>query len=435
MIKYQFILFLSVIITLSSSCSSGNDDNISTYTVSHKDFENILFIDGYVEPVRSTTLSCPRFIDGIIQFIVDDGTFVEEGEVVCIIEAKDLETEYDQLLVNLENARAGLNTTKASLNLEYTLLEAQVKNNEADTQIAQLDSLQFTYSPDNQRKIKELDLQRVSIEKEKYEKKLKALSIIQQSEIKKLELEIQRLENRAKSTKERLDELTLKAPKKGLATRAIYRMTNEKLQIGDNVWGNMPIIIIPEMEEVKVKIMAPERDYKYINVEDSVKYTFDAMPDNIAWGRIKQKAPIGQPLKHDSKVKFFEIEASVDSMLKLPEPGFTTNCQIWLKEIRDTIVIPQIAIFDDDSIKVVYVKKDNKFEKRQVLTGITSPKEAVITNGLKKNETIALAKPKSSSIKNIALLPDSIVKPKKKANQSASEEEQQQAQESGQDYN
>lgn len=353
-------------------------------------------------------------VDAIIQSIVDDGVFVEAGDIVCVLEAKELQTNYDELLVFLENSKAQLNTTKATLSLEYSLLEAQVRNNEADTQIAQLDSLQLTYSPENQRKIKELELERVSIEKNKLEKKLKSLAIIQQSEIRKLELEIQRTEQRVSSIKEILDKLVLRAPKKGLVTRAMNRMTGKKMQIGDNVWNNMPIILMPEMENVKVMIMAPEQDYRYINIGDSVGYTFDAMPDNIAWGKIQKRSPVGQPINQNSKVKLFEIEASIDSSSTIPEPGFTANCKIWLKEVKDTIVAPQIAIFDEDSIKVVYVKQGNKFEKRQVMTGISSPKEAIISKGLRNDEIISLTKPSISLIKKTTLLPDSITNLNKK---------------------
>lgn len=412
MIKYQvltLLLFTSFLI----SCSSGDSEHIATYTISQKNFENFVSIDGYVESINSTTLSCPQFVEGAIQYIIDDGVFVEEGDVLCIIEAKELQTFYDELEVRLEGARALLNTTKATLSSEYAMLEAQVKSNEADTKIAQMDSLQLEYSPENQRKIKELDLQRVSIEKNRYEKKLKSLAIIQNSEIRKQELEIQNLERRALSIKEQLDKLIIKSPKKGLATRAIFRRTGKKLQVGDNVWENLPIIIIPEMEKVKVKIMASETDYKLINIGDSVQYTFDAMPNDTAWGKIKQRSPIGQPINFNSKVKEFEIEASLDSASKVPEPGFTANCQIWLKKVADTIVIPQIALFDNDSIKVVYVKKGKKFEKRQVLTGLSSPKETIITTGLNEDETISLTRPSESLIRNTVLLPDSIANPGK----------------------
>lgn len=408
MLKRLFVSFSLMSFLLFLSCDSHEKEPASVYCVVHKDFEDYIVVDGSVEPVRSTTLTCPRYVEGVIAFILEDGSLVEKGDTVAVIEVQQLQTEYDQQQISLENARAGLNKTKAQLLMEYALLEAEVRNNEANAIIASLDSLQLKYSPENQRKISELELQKVNIEKNKIGKKLKALAVIQQSEVRKLELEIQRLENRVKSLKEQLDELILRAPKKGLATRGINFMTNTKIQLGDPVWGGMPVANIPEMDEMKVKISASERDYKYMNVKDSVSYTFDAMPGNVAWGKITSKSPVGQQHKQDSKVKFFEIEASIDSCLTLPELGFTANCRISLRRVADTIVVPQIAVFEEDSMKVVYVKKAKGYEKRQVRLGLSSPKEAVVASGLDANESVALSKPQASRVKETTLLPDSI---------------------------
>ena len=404
MLKHHpvFIIFLLLLIY---SCSSDNDKDVSTYVVSHTNFENTLMIDGYVEPVRSSAASCPPYIEGVLAFIIEDGTYVKEGDVVANIEVQELQTNYDQLLVDLENAEANLNKIRSDLDMQYALLEAQVKNNEADTEIAQLDSLQLIYSTPNQRRIKELDLEKVTIEKNKYEKKLEALSIIQQSEIRRMELEIQNFSNRAKSAKQQIDALTVKAPQNGMAVRSTNFLTGKKLQVGDPVWHLMPLVTLPDFSEMKVKIMAPEIDYKYISVNDSVFFTFDAMPGNMAWGKILMKSPVGKQHKEGSKVKFFEIEASIDSTLTMPEPGFTADCRIILKQVKDTIVVPQIAIFEEDSMKVVYVKKKRGFERRQVQTGLSSPKEAIVAAGLQGKEIISLAKPQASSVKKTVLLP------------------------------
>ena len=408
MLKYIFILSLMPLL-LASSCTS-HEKEFALYPVLNADFENILTIDGFTEPVRSTTLVCPRDVDGVVIQLVEDGTYVDEGEIVCVIEYTELQNEYDQLCIDLENSKANLNKTKADIEMEYAILDAQVKNNQADAQIAQLDSLQLEYAAPSQKRITELELQRVAIEKAKYEKKLQALAVIQQSEIRKQELRVQRLENRAQSIKEQLDELTLKAPQKGLATRAVYWLTGKKLQVGDPVWGNMPVVDIPDLSEMKVKIWAPERDYKLINVDDSVYYTFDALPGNISWGKILRKSPVGQPYKEGSKVKLFEIEASIDSTLIMPDPGFTAFCHIVLQLVKNTVVIPQIAVFEEDSMKVVYVRKNEGYEMRQILQGIASPKNVVVAAGLERNEIISLSKPKSSLIRKKAVLPDSIIK-------------------------
>lgn len=405
--KHQVIL-ISIFVLFVASCTTDNED-ISTYTVVRKNFENTIIIDGYAEPMQSTSIVCPRSgSGGTVAFLVEDGTWVNEGDLLCTIENQPLQTRYDQLLLDLQNAQAGIEKTKADLNMQYALLEADAKNNEAETQIAHLDSTRLHYYSPNQKLIRELELQIVAITRKKIESKLAALAIIQQSEIKKLELEIQRFSNNSQSMKKDLDALFLRATKKGLAVRGTNPMTGNKMAVGDVVWNGMPLVSIPEMNKMKMKIFASERDYRYINVNDSVNYSFDALSDNTAWGKIVNKMPVGQQIKEGSKVKHFEIDASVDSTLTMPDPGFTASCNIFLKQVKDTIAIPQIAIFDQDSMKVVYVEHKKGFEMRQILIGESSPKEAVVTNGLHLEEKIALSRPTPSQIKNKKILSDSI---------------------------
>jgi multidrug efflux pump subunit AcrA (membrane-fusion protein) len=106
----------------------------------------------------------------------------------------------------------------------------------------------------------------------------------------------------------------------------------------------------------------------------------------------------------DSKVKVFEIEASVDTYITLPEPGFTCNCRVILQRANDVIVIPQIAVFESDSMKVVYVVHNGFFEKRQVITGLSSPERTIITKGLKEGEDITLTEPQKEFVKKVTIL-------------------------------
>jgi len=415
-VSKQYLFIFSIpFLTLFFSCQSKEKKEIPTFTVTKTDFVDFVNIDGFVEPVQTTTIGCPRQADGIITFIVEDGVYVNEGDTVCILEDANLKKRYDEAVVNLETANAGLNKTKADLALKYALLEAQVKNNAAETDIANLDSLQLQYLSPNQQKVKKLELQTVAIEKNKLEKKLRALAIINQSELRKTEFQIRRLSSEIQSSKEQLDGLVIKSTKKGMVSRAMH-YSGRKVQVGDNLWYGMAMVTIPDLTKMKVKIKASEGDYKRINENDLVEYSFDAMPKNKAWGKIVKKSPVGQPIKEDSKVKFFEIEASMDSSLIIPTPGLTTNCKVILEQIKNTIVIPQIAIFEQDSMQVVYVKKTDKFEMRQVLIGASSPKSAVIIAGVKQGEKISFIKPATSLIEKKTLLPRKKVKKTKTLN-------------------
>ena len=407
--KTERIVLIVMLVTLfHSSCNLKEKENLSTYTVVNKAFENSIIIEGIVEPTRYSTIACPMNVNGTIIFLIEDGSRVKEGDVVCVIEDNNIENEYDNLQLFLEAVNAELNKKKADLQMQYALLEAQVKNNEADTEIANLDSLQFRFASPTQRRISELELEMASIEKTRLERKLKSLEIINRSEIRTLEINIRRLTSRLESVKSILDGLTIKSPVAGFAIISESRRTGSKLREGDNVWNNMPLVIIPEVNEMMVKMKVNETNFKYLSENDSVSYSFDAMPGNQAFGRITKKLPVGQPLNRDSKVKFFEVEASIDSLLELPEPGFTANSRVIADFIGDTIVIPQIAIFEEDSMKVVYVKQNRKFELRQISTGLSSQKESIVTGGLRRGEEISLIKPHASSIKGKRLLPDTM---------------------------
>ncbi len=385
-------------------------DNSLIYTVIEKDFENSVIVEGVVEPTYFTTVMCPVNVDGTIIFMVEDGTQVNAGDVICIIEDNNNETNYNNLLDLIESISAELSTKKADLQMQQALLEAQVRNNEADTEIANLDSLQFRFASPTQRQISELQLESASIEKSRLEKRLQTLKIINDSEIKSIEINLRRAQSRLETAKEILESLTVRAPTSGLAIVSQSRRSGEKLKIGDEVWNNMPLVIIPEMSEMKVQMRLSETDFKYISENDSVSYSFNAMPDNWANGKITKMLPVGQPYSRDSKLKYFEVEASVDSILEMPEPGFTANCRVIVDYIKDTITVPQVAIFDEDSRKVVYVKKNKTFERREIKTGLSSQKESVVIEGLNRDEKVALTKPNSSMIKGERLLTETTSK-------------------------
>jgi len=188
--------------------------------------------------------------------------------------------------------------------------------------------------------------------------------------------------------------------------------SGRKVQEGDNLWYGMTMVNIPDLSKMKVMITASEADYKRISERNLVEYSFDAMPKNKAWGKILKKSPVGKPIKENSKVKLFEIEATIDSASIMPGIGQSANCKVILKRVKHTIVVPQIAVFEQDSMQVVFVKNGGKFEMRQVAIGTSSLKSAIVISGLKVGEKISFIKPTSSLIEKKTLFPKKKTKKK-----------------------
>ena len=394
--------FLLLLIGFLSACKPQSSDEVLVCDIYPVDFTDIIEMDGTVQAVNSVTLTCPRRVEGEIIYLVEDGSYVSKGDTVCIIENMEMKRDYEETLLRVENSKANLTKSESNLAMQYANLQAQVQSNETEMLIKKLDSLQLNYVSENDRKITELELKKAQIEREKLLKRLDALETINKAEIKKLKLRIKQDENRAARNKEQLDQMTLVATQEGLAVRANSWLTGKPVQESDQIWGPMPVLEIPDLSIMKVKFFASEINYKRISTENKVEMTFDAMPGNKAYGKITMKAPVGQPISRNSKVKFFEIEASIDSFDVIPEPGLSAQCKIFLQEIKDTIVVPQIAIFDEDSISAVYVKAGKSFVRREVTIAEKSQKYAVISEGLTGDECLSLIKPNNvNAIKTI----------------------------------
>lgn len=400
--KKFLLIFSSVLIFI--SCIKHELKIPSTFKVQKTEFQNALTINGYAEPINSYIVVCPSQFEGTVVSIAEDGSYVKKGDIVCVLESQPVLDDYDQIAIQLENAEMDFEKLKANQAMQSALMEAQLKTNQAENEIAALDSLQQEFNSPVQRKIKELELQQNLIQKERLQKKKASLEVIQNSEIRRKELQIDRLKTRLESAQKRIDELILLAPVDGLVLLSVNRRTGKKIVAGDLVWSNMPVVQLPVSDSMKVKIEAPEASFKRIKEGDTVEYLFDAMPGNKALGVITKKSPVGRPVMRDSKVKVFEIEASVDTYITLPEPGFTCNCRVILQRVKDVIVIPQIAVFESDSMKVVYVVHNGFFEKRQVITGLSSPERTIITKGLKEGEDITLTEPQKEFVKKVTIL-------------------------------
>lgn len=404
MIIHMRILFFTLLTLVVSACGNRGDSQSFSTKVERGDFQEWLSLEGSVEAVNATSINCPRVFDAVVLYIAEDGSFIQAGDTVCILESNRLKEQYERSLTNLEIFEAEYNKGVADLDLSMTLLEAQVRNNEAQTQISNLDSLQLEYSSPSQRKITELQLKRSRIEKRKLESKLKYLRIINQTELRKMQIYINQMKSQVSSLEKELQSLVMLAPKAGLVLLGESTSTDGRLQVGEEIYPNALIASIPEMDQMQVRIQAKEAEVKRLELGQRVDFTFDGMPDSRAQGLIRMIAPVGTPMRGNQSIKLYDVVASIDTASTLPKPGLSAMAQVSLQLEPDTVFVPQLAIFIEDSSRFVYVREGNGYIRQEVLLGLQSSKQAIISGGLKGSETISLIKPKNAAVKETRFL-------------------------------
>ncbi len=392
---------LILLIGLNICCTPKIEfDQIITLPVEKKDFLDEVTVSGTLEAVNTRSYGCPGiWSDVTILYLIPEGTQVESGDTLCTMECREIANEYLLAVNELENARAEYNKSLADLKLQFLLLDAQVKSIDASTDIKRLDSLQMEFTSPSSREIIRLELEKAEMERNIAQMKLGFLKQINDSELQKMKLKIEQNANRVDQAKSKLDKLILVSDVVGIIVYSIHWISQKKVREGDVVWANMPIIQIPDLSAMQVKLEVSEADYKRLAIDQTLEIIVDAFPDIHLAGRIKNKAPVGKPVSEKSDVKVFEVTASLDSSSFSLQPGLGVTCNVLIRNVPDTLVIPVISLFEEDSIKVVYIADNEMFIKKTVTIADYNNEEVVITSGLSYHDILALRKPPESMIK------------------------------------
>jgi macrolide-specific efflux system membrane fusion protein len=171
------------------------------------------------------------------------------------------------------------------------------------------------------------------------------------------------------------------------------------VKVGSQVYPQMALLALPELTEMQVSVEVQEVDYKRINKGQLVDIQVDASKNLRTTGSVKRKSLAARnSYSSESKMKTYEVIVGVDSLHALMPPGLSARCNIFINQVKDTVVIPTVAIFERDSMKVVYVADGEKFRKNKVETGLSNSSQTIIIKGLSGTETISLVEPPQNYI-------------------------------------
>ena len=121
----------------------------------------------------------------------------------------------------------------------------------------------------------------------------------------------------------------------------------------------------------------------------------DAFPNKEYTGTVLEVANIGEQLRnYDAKV--FEVVVQVNEVDSILRPAMTTSNEIVTDTYNNVLAIPMEALHSD-SLSFVYVEKDGRVFKQEVITGISNNDEIIIDHGLKEGDIYWLSIPDNSA--------------------------------------
>jgi hypothetical protein len=332
-----------------------------------------------------------------------------------------MESNYRDLITSLESSEAELKKAEADNKLSIALLEAQLATSEAQVKISLLDSLQLQFATESNKRLLELEMKKSMIEKQKIERKLAATRTIGETDLRQKRVRIMQEKTKSQALADQISSLTITAKRAGVVQRVISPIMMFGGSSGTGVFGGPiregsvmmmpgPVLQFPDLSRMQVSADAAEIDFKKIERGQKVLITIDAAEKLQTTGKVNRKSlatSIAQRYSQ-SKVRTYEVIIDIDSCHSKLKPGLSTNCEITLKEEKDTLYVPTMAIFERDSARVVYVRNNKKFIPEKVVTGTSGSSYTIITSGLKGDEIIALTEPPNSLIVEQKVVADTL---------------------------
>lgn len=338
-----------------SAGGSGNASlpAVATTQVVARNLEERITVSGFVKPETVTEIKSE--INGrIIRILVENGQMVKQGDLLLEIDPQTYQTTVDS------NDRT---TRQRKLDVEKA----------------------------------ERDMKRIErLFRSDFATEQEYLDSVTDYESKKLQLEIAQaaLDN----AKIELAKTAIKAPHDGMVSDLDVYVGNVISGAGSFSNGTT-LMKVNDMSNLRVEADLNEIEANKIALGAETKLTFDSLPKTNFTGTVNYLSSFGVQDSATSTLYKFPVRVNFTTGGVLVRPGTSANLSILVAGVQDAVSVPASAVFIEDGVRYVFVKKaEGKFERRKIEVGIGNLNFIQAVNGLEIDDTIATVRPSQSEI-------------------------------------
>lgn len=374
-----------------------------TTNVKRGTFTAFVFSSGQLESEKSASINIPeklkdrnlRIYELTITHMIEEGTLVDSGDYVATLDHTAVEEqiklaqdEMDKLLTEYEDG-------KIDSNLNLSNQRDVIVNSHLDLAEKKIIMEESVYESPSIQKKASMDLDKA---KRRLEQEQKAYILKKKQEINRVDrryINYRQILDRSLELQKLFNALEITAPKAGILTYFKFPW-GEIIKTGSKVGPyNSVIATIPEMTNLISRTYINEIDISKVKVGQNVTIGIDAFPEKQLTGQVISVANIGQAMPN-SDAKVFEVKIKIfgkDTQLK---PSMTTSNAIEAGTFADTLMVLSDAVFENDSMKFVYLGKEHPV-KQIVWLGDENENNVVVKKGLKEGDVVWLTEPEHAA--------------------------------------
>jgi len=343
---------------------------IETAKVVRQELQRSVEAVGTLDPNEEVTIG--NQVEGVLEkLFVDLGDAVREGQVVALLDTRELQLNVHQQEAALqqEMARVGMTDPNASLDEAAT---SQVRQAEAGFAEAKI-------RLDRTKKLAESGViaqQQLDAQQAQFDIAEAAVRSAHEG-VRNIRASIVARKAALALAQKKLADAEITAPFAGF-------VKERPVSPGQFLKANSPVVSIVQSSLLKLHADVPESAVAYMRVGRPVQFHVDAFPDRMFEGKITRISPAV-----DQQSRTLKLEAVVSNPDGSLKPGFFARVTVQTDRRDRVLTIPSESLRTVSGIEKVFVVENGKIAERVVRAGVRAGEMIEIVDGVKEGDVIA----------------------------------------------
>ena len=157
------------------------------------------------------------------------------------------------------------------------------------------------------------------------------------------------------------------------------------IKVGNTIKINDPVFQVTRLDPLLADLFVPERDFNKLAAGLVAHLRVDALPGRFFTGVIARISPVVDP-----QTGTFKVTIEVEDPSGALKPGMFGRVGIVYDVHRDAVLVPRVAVVDDQTEPAVFVVEEGLANRRPVTTGYAAGENIEILTGLEGGERVVI---------------------------------------------
>ncbi|MCB2305993.1 efflux RND transporter periplasmic adaptor subunit [Clostridium estertheticum] len=160
-------------------------------------------------------------------------------------------------------------------------------------------------------------------------------------------------------------------------------ISERNVEVGEVVSSAVSAFTIIDASSLRSEVSMTDKDVIKVKVNQKIPVQISSMNNKIVQGIVDTISPSA-----DAKTQLYTVKVKIDNPSNLLKPGMIVRVEFPDVVKTDILVVPNGAIFTENSVQYVYIVDATRLKKKQVVVGISNTLQTEIVSGIKLGDQV-----------------------------------------------